>query len=156
MKKFILSVFVMLFTTGLVLGQGLTPYEWKQYHLSFKVPGGANILKSTSDEFEVDNDVYNVAIAVVKLPLDDDDMSSFLIEKSKQEGMLIENAEVQTFNNTGVHGVSLEGKRNGGDNMCTVVLVTENTHTFIFISIIYADGHEHEATDMVNSFMVKA
>ncbi len=155
MKKVFLSLVLALATSFAVSAQGLTPYEWKPYKLSFLVPGGADILKSTNDEFIVDNDNYKVEIAVINIPLSEDDLSNFLIEKAKQEGMDISNGEVQTFSNTGVQGVSLEGPRDGGDQMCVAVLLDEQSETYILVSVIYADGLQDEANKIINSFKIK-
>ena len=132
--------------------QGLTSYTWKQHGVHFKVPGGAKILQSGNDVFEVDNDEFNVSIHLFDgSEATEDQMAELLLEAAEQQEMKdIQKAQIQEFSNSGVEGVSIEGNRSG-DGICCALIMGKESHVMALVTIVYGHGLEEKANDIVNS-----
>ncbi|MDL2247470.1 hypothetical protein LJC05_01920 [Bacteroides sp. OttesenSCG-928-J23] len=148
----------VLFTLGLVFclciaANAQQRYTWNQYGLSFTVPSNFKITENTAESFQANNGKIHLAIAVIDYDgIDEDGLAEVLISMAEEAG--ITDGEVGPLALTTLEGAYIEGVVNGS-NMCLVLLADTESNIALVASVVYADGLENQANNIINSFSIK-
>ncbi|MDL2257386.1 hypothetical protein LJC06_04190 [Bacteroidales bacterium OttesenSCG-928-I14] len=151
MKKIFFLTTILLLTSLAINAKDT--YTWKQYGLSFSVPEDFDVLKNNEESFEAENDEIYLSIEV----LDYDGLTpEFFGELLGQMAISseMEDAEVGELRLTTLEGAYIEGVV-GASNVIYVILLDTDSNIALIASIVYEDGNERAATNIVNSFAIK-
>lgn len=154
MKKNLFTILLVLMPFCFAAAQtALVPYKWDALGMKFQVPESSDILESSDSKFVVDNPNLRVEIEAYEgLNFSSDEMAEAVMSLAEEQGIIYdESTEVQQFSNSGLQGFSLEGNRDG-DGIAVALLLSERSDITAAVTVIYGDGLEDVANDIINSF----
>lgn len=153
MKKILFLAFLCLACLS-VNAQALSPITWTAYGLTFKAPKGILVEEDTEETFLLNNKTFYITIQSLESDgITKEELSGVLKDYANDDGVKKQTA-IQTFDLPQFYGVSLNGVCES-DYCCYACIMTKAAGSAFYVSIVYAEGKEKEAEDILNSFTME-
>lgn len=151
MKKLIL-VIIALLAIGFA-AHAEVRHEWKQQGLSVSVPSDFKVSKNAADGFEAGNAEFKLTIKLFEAKdLTLASMKTSLDKMAKEAKLDVEDAGELVL--TSLDGAYIEGLT-GDKGMVFVLLADEKSKKSFLATLVYEEGNEGAATNIMNSFAIK-
>ena len=132
----------------------LKTWTWSQHGLSFKAPSDAQVTENSSEVFTAQSADIMITIQLVDYTgVSMEELGTILGTMAAESGMEA-GSDIGELQLTTMAGAYVEGTVQGA-NVIYVLLADEESNIALFAGVVYADGQEKKATDIVNSFVMK-
>lgn len=146
--------FLLLLAAILPAHAQTSVWTWQQYGLSFEAPDALRVTRNNATVYEAAHNDLHLSIQVMDYEgINPESLAEALGETAAELGMSAD-SDVGELVLTTLEGVYIEGLVDGVNTILVLLFDTES-NIALLSTVVYNDGLEQVATDIVNSFVIR-